>query len=105
MTARQLRRGAAPWGRGGASPLDALAAEIAELKWQDDAACGEVGGDGWFPVFGESQRYAKRICRGCPVTAECLEYALTNAIEWGIWGGLSTKERQEIQRHREEAAA
>ena len=37
---------------------------------------------------------AKVICRGCPVSDECVAYALTNSMTWGVWGGMGEKERQ-----------
>lgn len=60
--------------------------------WMADAACASADPEGWFPDGRSSGREAKRICRGCPVIAQCLRYALTHG-ERGIWGGTSARER------------
>ena len=66
--------------------------------WMNDALCAEVGTKLFFPEKGASTRPAKRICGDCPVAAMCLQYALDEGIEWGIWGGKSPQERREIRR-------
>lgn len=66
--------------------------------WQDEATCATVGGDWWFVDKGGDTRPAKNICRECPVSAPCLEFALKNDEQHGIWGGLSTRERRRIKR-------
>jgi hypothetical protein len=66
--------------------------------WMGDAACAEIGGDEWFPDKGGSTREAKRICARCPVRAECLDYALAHDERFGIWGGVSERERRRIKR-------
>jgi WhiB family redox-sensing transcriptional regulator len=48
---------------------------------------------------------ARQICAECPVKAECLEYALENRIDHGVWGGCSERERRRIQRRRRQEAA
>lgn len=105
MTARQLHRASIPWGAGAASLFDALAAHMDDLKWQDDAACRDVGGDAWFPEQRVTAPMAKAICEGCPVRNECLEDALARHDQHGIWGGYTVEERWEIQRQRMEVAA
>lgn len=72
-----------------------------ELKnWQDYANCLGVDPDLFFPERGASTREAKEVCRGCVVRFECLEYALVNAEKFGIWGGMSERERRRIRRER-----
>lgn len=66
--------------------------------WRDTALCAQVGGELWFPEKGGSTRDAKRICNRCEVRAECLEYALDNDERFGIWGGLSERERRRLKR-------
>lgn len=61
--------------------------------WMDDAKCSEVDPDLFFPEKGGSTRLAKQLCASCPVVETCLEYANTNRINEGIWGGKSAKER------------
>lgn len=68
--------------------------------WQRQANCMGVDPDLFFPERGASTREAKEVCRGCVVRAECLEYALTNSEKFGIWGGLSERERRRIRRAR-----
>lgn len=55
--------------------------------------------DALFPE-GKDQKRAKAICMGCPVRAECLAEALDNRIEWGVWGGMTERERRQLLRQR-----
>ncbi len=66
----------------------------ADHTWIDQAACRPHPTRLFFPELGEDARPAKQICQGCPVAARCLQYAHTNRIKFGIWGGLSEKERR-----------
>lgn len=66
--------------------------------WMEQAVCVQTDGDGFFPDKGGSTREAKRVCLGCEVRAECLEYALAHDERWGVWGGFSERERRRIQR-------
>jgi WhiB family redox-sensing transcriptional regulator len=81
----------------------AMAEQEELLGWMSDALCAEVGGDQWFPEAGEPTEPAKRVCRQCPVKAECLDYAVENKIRFGVWGGTSERERQGLRRRREAA--
>ena len=74
--------------------------ESEERSWKDHANCLGVDPDLFFPERGASTREAKEVCRGCVVREECLEYALVNAEKFGIWGGLSERERRRIRRAR-----
>jgi WhiB family redox-sensing transcriptional regulator len=74
-----------------------------ERAWQDEANCLGVDPDLFFPERGASTREAKEVCRGCVVRAECLEYALDNGEKFGIWGGLSERERRRLRRQRARA--
>lgn len=69
-----------------------------ELRWQDRALCAQTDPEAFFPEKGGSTREAKRICQSCPVRAECLEYALAHDERFGIWGGLSERERRRLKR-------
>lgn len=71
-----------------------------ESTWQDQANCLGVDPDLFFPERGASTREAKEVCRGCIVRADCLEYALSNGEKFGIWGGLSERERRKLRRQR-----
>ncbi|REJ08925.1 WhiB family transcriptional regulator [Microbacterium bovistercoris] len=68
------------------------------LAWQADALCAQVDPEAFFPEKGGSTRDAKRICSSCDVRDECLEYALNNDERFGIWGGLSERERRKLKR-------
>ena len=76
----------------------ALLLEDEEESWQDRALCAQTDPEAFFPEKGGSTREAKKICTGCEVKAECLEYALANDERFGIWGGLSERERRRIKR-------
>jgi WhiB family redox-sensing transcriptional regulator len=69
-----------------------------ELSWQENALCAQTDPEAFFPEKGGSTREAKRICVGCEVRVECLEYALANDERFGIWGGLSERERRRLKR-------
>lgn len=69
-------------------------------RWQERANCLGVDPDLFFPERGASTREAKGVCRGCEVRVECLEYALDNGEKFGIWGGLSERERRRVRRQR-----
>lgn len=71
--------------------------------WQDEANCLGVDPDLFFPERGASTREAKEVCRGCTVRLDCLEYALVNGEKFGIWGGLSERERRRLRRQRAQA--
>jgi WhiB family redox-sensing transcriptional regulator len=72
-------------------------------NWQDEANCLGVDPDLFFPERGASTREAKEVCRGCVVRLDCLEYALVNGEKFGIWGGLSERERRRLRRQRAQA--
>ena len=61
--------------------------------WQEQAACIDSDLDFFEIKNRRLARAAKDICEGCPVKDECLEFALRNKIEYGIWGGLTPQER------------
>ena len=82
---------------GGADDVFPLDVEE-ELRWQDRALCAQTDPEAFFPEKGGSTREAKRICTTCPVRDECLEYALGNDERFGIWGGLSERERRRLKR-------
>lgn len=77
--------------------IDAAAQE-ADDQWQERALCAQTDPEAFFPEKGGSTREAKRICLGCEVRDSCLEYALANDERFGIWGGLSERERRRLKR-------
>ena len=68
------------------------------LSWQDRALCAQTDPEAFFPEKGGSTREAKRVCTSCDVRADCLEYALAHDERFGIWGGLSERERRKLKR-------
>ena len=70
-------------------------------SWTEEANCKGADADLFFPERGASTRKAKAICRACTVQDECLEYAVQNSEKFGIWGGLSERERRRVKRQRE----
>ncbi|SEE98401.1 WhiB family transcriptional regulator [Ruania alba] len=81
-----------PWSFGGVVEDDAA------LSWQERALCAQTDPEAFFPEKGGSTREAKRVCVSCDVRAECLEYALAHDERFGIWGGLSERERRKLKR-------
>ena len=79
--------------------VDAAEAEsLTAEQWQDRALCAQTDPEAFFPEKGGSTREAKKICLGCEVRSECLEYALAHDERFGIWGGLSERERRRLKR-------
>jgi WhiB family redox-sensing transcriptional regulator len=72
--------------------------------WTLLAACGDEAPDALF-VSGAAQHRAKSVCRGCPVRTECLADALDNRVEFGVWGGLTERERRALLRRRPDVAS
>lgn len=64
--------------------------------WTEHAVCAQVDPELWFPEKGGSTREAKKICAGCPVRTQCLDYALAHGERFGIYGGHSERERREM---------
>ncbi len=67
--------------------------KIDSEEWMRDARCREMSPEIFFPPLGESTSEAKYVCRGCPVRADCLAYAMENGENHGVWGGLTSRER------------
>jgi WhiB family redox-sensing transcriptional regulator len=104
--------GGAPHTDTGAAPMGAMSrpqlslvpervdaeTEDADDLWQERALCAQTDPEAFFPEKGGSTREAKRICMGCEVRDECLDYALAHDERFGIWGGLSERERRRLKR-------
>jgi WhiB family redox-sensing transcriptional regulator len=69
-----------------------------ELEWQERALCAQTDPEAFFPEKGGSTREAKRVCMSCEVRVQCLDYALENDERFGIWGGLSERERRRVKK-------
>ena len=65
--------------------------------WRERAACRGSDLVVFFPGRGESAGPARQVCAACPVRQPCLDYAITNQITHGIWGGLTERERRQLQ--------
>ncbi len=87
-----------------AVPPIEIAALLDELlnrpSWHAEAACKGQGPAPWFPGRGESTQPAKKICDGCPVSAECLTAALAIGVaqDAGVWSGTSVQQRRRLRR-------
>lgn len=69
------------------------------VDWAGRAACRTSDPDSLF-VQGAAQNRAKTVCMGCPVRTECLADALDNRVEFGVWGGMTERERRALLRRR-----
>lgn len=68
------------------------------FAWQNEALCAQTDPEAFFPEKGGSTREAKKVCQECTVRTECLEYALAHDERFGIWGGLSERERRKLKK-------
>lgn len=67
--------------------------------WMDSALCTQADPDMFFPEGqGASAAEAKRLCALCPVRSECLTYAFDHRERYGVWGGLTDKQRRRLRR-------
>ena len=73
-------------------------------EWMAEGNCRDEPASTFFPSDGVGVDVARRICADCPVREACLEYALRNGIDHGVWGGTSERERRRIARRRRLAA-
>ena len=70
-----------------------------ELSWKARGACRQVDPNVFFPEAGDPNLdVAREICRSCPVRLECLDFAVSEGISHGVWGGASERERRRIRR-------
>jgi WhiB family redox-sensing transcriptional regulator len=81
---------------------DVVEIDLLRPAWMGDAACRGQGFDVWFPTdeIGPQADAARRVCAGCCVRDECLDYALDAPVRYGLWGGLATRERVALGRRR-----
>jgi WhiB family redox-sensing transcriptional regulator len=77
-------------------------AEVSEpdVSWREDALCAQTDPDAFYPEVGKSGSIeeVKKVCQRCDVRAQCLAYALENKEVYGIWGGLSERERRRLRK-------
>jgi WhiB family transcriptional regulator, redox-sensing transcriptional regulator len=72
--------------------------------WTASSACKSADPDELF-VTGAAQNRAKAVCMGCPVRTECLSDALDNRVEFGVWGGMTERERRALLRRRPDVSS
>ncbi len=77
---------------------------VMDTLWMVDGKCRELPPETFFPSDGVGVDVARRICAECPVKAPCLEYAMANHIDHGVWGGTSERERRRMARQRRHLA-
>lgn len=83
-----------------ASTVLGLEPEEGQLAWQERSLCSQTDPEAFYAEKGENTRDAKKMCAGCEVVPECLEYALANNERFGVWGGKSERERRKIVKER-----
>ena len=71
-----------------------------DTQWMRRGRCKDMDPAIFFPNDGVGVQVAQRICAECPVRAECLDYALDNRVDHGVWGGASERERRRLLRQR-----
>ena len=71
-----------------------------DTEWMAQGKCRDTPPAVFFPSDGLGVQAAQRVCKECPVAEPCLEYALENHIDHGVWGGCSERERRRIMRRR-----
>ena len=74
-----------------------------DMTWMQRGRCRDIAPSTFFPSDGVGVDIARRICADCPVQSPCLEYALENHIDHGVWGGCSERERRRILKRRRAA--
>ncbi len=75
-------------------------ADTTDLRWYEYALCAQADPEAFYPKKSGSVREAKRVCRSCEVTDQCLEYAMENNERYGVWGGMSVRERRKLEKKR-----
>lgn len=76
-----------------------------DTAWMAEGNCRDEPPSRFFPSDGVGVEVARRICAGCPVKSPCLEYALEQRVDHGVWGGTSERERRRILKGRRDGAA
>ncbi len=70
-------------------------------SWQIRANCLGLDPELFYPERGLPTREAKEVCRGCVVQQDCLDFAIANGERFGVWGGMSERERRSVRIDRE----
>ena len=106
VSAIQQRLSTAGWSATTGQPIDTFTEPevkpphasftFLDQPWADQALCAQTDPESFFPEKGGSTHEAKKVCAACFVQAECLDWALTTNERFGIWGGLSERERRKL---------
>ncbi len=75
--------------------------DFADTTWMSHGNCAHRDPSMFFPSDGVGVEIARTACEGCPVKTQCLEYAIAERIDHGVWGGCSERERRRIIRSRQ----
>ena len=78
-------------------PMPSVQELLGRPAWQKDAACRGEGVKQFFPPEGTSLMRARRICNSCPVSEQCLKYALERPALKGVWAGTSERRRRRLR--------
>ncbi len=78
--------------------IQLITGENVELSWQERSLCAQPDPEAFFPEKGGSTREAKGVCMSCDCRSECLDSALAHDERFGIWDGLSERERRRLKR-------
>ena len=70
--------------------------DFADTTWMSHGNCAHRDPSMFFPSDGVGVEIARKACEGCPVKTQCLEYAIAERIDHGVWGGTSERERRRI---------
>jgi WhiB family redox-sensing transcriptional regulator len=91
-------------GKGNEVSATAVMVDLWAGEWTSQARCTSQDPDALF-VRGKAQHDAKAVCRTCPVLAQCLAEALDNRTEFGVWGGMTERERRALLRRRPDVSS
>ena len=80
--------------------MTGVALDVKNRSWTARAACEGVDTELFYPVAPEQEAEALAICATCPVRAQCLDAALRDREQYGIWGGTTPEQRRRISRRR-----
>ena len=78
--------------------VDLFGVDTDDLAWQDRALCRKLDPEAFFPTRGTQPDDAKEACVFCPVRYDCLAYAVERGDRYGVWGGLTERERRPLVR-------
>ena len=88
----------------GRSRRESREQRLMDTIWMARGSCASSDPEVFFPHDGIGVEIAKLVCADCTVTAPCLEYALANRVEHGVWGGCSERQRRRMLKARRAAA-